>query len=113
MLAVLEPAKRSRPTSVNGDMRFWAGYALMGLGHAEGTKILLEVLQDDHATLRRYASEAFVEFPDKAAVPLLIRATADKNEEVRGNAIVASARSVTRRLFPRSARCWPMAARRK
>ena len=104
LLAALERAKGGPPTSVNGDngdMRYWAGYALMGLGHPEGEKILLEIFKDGHLILRSYASEAFVEFPDKAAVPLLIRATADKNaesappellrlhREIRGNAIVA------------------------
>ena len=101
LLAALERAKGVPPTSVNGDMRYWAGYALMGLGHPEGIRTLLEVFKNDHDILRGYASEAFVEFPDKAAVPLLIRAAADKaaenaspasrklHREIRGNAIVA------------------------
>ena len=111
LLAALELAKGDQQKRGQSDMRLWAGYALMALRHPVGFKTMVDFLNGGHddelrpsgaadaqtkqlgveaaALQRRYAAEAFVEFPDKAAIPFLIRATTDKDIEVRVNAIAA------------------------
>ena len=111
LLAALERAKGDRQRRGQLDMRLWAGYALMALRHPTGSKTLVDFLNGQHdnelrppdaasaqtkqladqlaAWQRQFAAEAFVQFPDKAAVPFLIRATADKDLGIRVNAIAA------------------------
>lgn len=122
LLSALERAKSIQYTSALSDRRFWAGYGLMGLRHPLGLRIMAEFLLGTHdeelrrlyppgadaqrifaqaASQRRsFAAEAFVEFPDKAAVPFLIRATKDEEVDVRVNAIMALGRIGDKAAFP-------------
>jgi HEAT repeat protein len=115
LLAALERAKADGQPRGQLDMRFWAAYGLMGLRHPQGTKTMAEFVIGEHdvpftppanadpvtlaalaegaALMRRTAADCFVEFPDKAAVPALIAATADKNVGVRVAAITALGRT--------------------
>jgi HEAT repeat protein len=114
LLAALERAKADGQPRGQVDMRFWAGYGLLGLRDPQGTKTMVGFLNGEHyvayqlpanadaqfrqlcaegnAMMRRTAAEAFIEFPDKVAVPALLRATVDKDISVRVNAIAALGR---------------------
>lgn len=114
LLAALERAKADGQPRGQTDMRFWAAYGLLGLRDPQGTKIMVGFLTGDthvayqlpanaatqlrqlytegNVLMRRYAADAFIEFPDKAAFSALVRATSDTDVEVRVNAITALGR---------------------
>ncbi len=85
----------------NTDMKLWAAYGLLALGAPKGTEeISALLLNGEPWTTRRHAAEALTQWGDTRAVAALIRATKDKQLEVRVNAITALGRISDARALP-------------
>jgi HEAT repeat protein len=71
-------------------VRFWAGYALMGLKDPQGFPTVAEYLgREQEPMQRRAAVDALRELGDKSAVGLLAGLIHDNDPDVRADAIVA------------------------
>ncbi len=103
--ALLEALKRASDSAQNStpntEMKLWAGYGLLALGDPKGTEIIRTLLVNAKPwTTRRHAAQALTQWGDARAVPALIRATRDKQLEVRVEAITALGRIGDARALP-------------
>jgi HEAT repeat protein len=94
LLASLEQ-EQNNPQGQSGqrEMRFWAGFGLLGLKHPKGLATVVEYLRAEQPEkMRGYAVDALGKYGDKNAVPFLIESLHDTAVEVRVNAIMALGR---------------------
>jgi len=102
LLALLQQAQNN-PQGRSGqrEMRFWAGFGLLGLNHPQGLATVVEYLRAEQPEkMRGYAVDALGKYGDSNAVPFLIESLHDTAVEVRVNAIMALGRIGDQAIVP-------------